>query len=172
MEVNKEDLYVCRDKRFKNFIGVGIEGDALILKQGLEQYLQNGKLKGRVEFSPILPQGEGINLSWFLVGNIYSPEVCTMNVDQYAAFRKPDTSIVCIGTGESVVDLVYDFAKNIELEPYAPSEDIISEIPCHLLVYQQIYDQYRSHGRIVQKFIVSESLKEMQRGYRKEAGRA
>lgn len=169
MELRKKDLFICRNKLFANFIGVGIEGDALMLNQGLEQYLKNGELKKKVEFSPILLSGEGLDLCRFLVGNIYSPWICTLSADQYALFHRPNTSILCIGTSEKAVDLVYDFAKNIELEPYAHSKDFIVEVLYHQKVYQGVYNKYRAYGKSLQKIVVSEALKENQRLYRKEA---
>ena len=166
--MKKEDMFV---ERIENFIVAGIEGDAPDIREGLESYLKKGELKEMADFSPVMPKSGGPNAHWFLVGNIYQPDVCTMTVCQYihADYHKPSTSIVCAGIGDLTLGLISDFAKNINLKPYKPSDEFIKEI---LIGQSPLYFLYKSTkdlGEEIQKPLFAASFRTMQEIYRASA---
>lgn len=151
---------------YEDFITAAIEGYGKDLKEGLEEYLARGKLKDRVDFSPIMIESGGPNLHLFLVGNIYEPDVCTMSACQYIKRHNPDTSIVCSGIGRTALELVKDFSSIAIAIPYKPSEKLIVEILSDQSPLRNLYATSKHLGSKLQKAVFREGLKAMQTRYR------
>lgn len=158
--IEKKDLYVYKSGIFTF---AGVEGDALELKQGLENYLQKGKLKDLVDFSPILLLNKRNIFSKFIIGNIYSPDVCTMNTYQFPSFLNSNTMIIGGGMGCNPEDFILDFAEKMELEPKHPySAYFKSDIFLECSIIRQAMNPFRASTLKKQKETFARILKEVQ----------
>lgn len=99
---------------------LGIEGTADDIKLSIERFKSESRLQ--VDWSPVMPKSSS-SQSWTLtIGNVYVPDVCTLQIGQNIpkGDEKPYTSIVSTGIGQVVTDLMKEFIAKSNLVVKSP----------------------------------------------------
>jgi len=144
-----------------NFI-YAIEGMAPPIIGAIERYSREGRIKG-VNF---LLEDHPTEDCYFLAGNVYYPEVCTMTVTNFLNMQKRNTSLLSFGTGEIALELLVNFAEVIGLESEIPSQELRETLVVQLSFYQTLLKMCSSKERYKQ--ILTETLRTLKEKYHGE----
>ena len=106
---------------------LGVEGTADDVRLSIERFRAESGLQ--IDWSPVMPQ-TATRMPWTLtIGNVYTPDVCTLQVGQNVSQgnEKPYTSIVSTGIGQVVIDLMKEFIAKSNMTLISPGIPFVME---------------------------------------------
>lgn len=150
-----------------NMRTIGIEGDAITLREGIQKYKQKGKYKKEADFSPIVlgrHYGED-----FMAVNIYGEKFCTMTALQ-CINSKPNTSLVSIGIKDLALEFLVDFANFLQIDLQEPSKRLILDAQIAseplVLLYKEAFQK---KDEKFASLLISQALRLQQQTYVRDA---